>query len=156
MRGVCPKDKDAERDAFLQLIAGVPKKLPLAHYGDMLPRWFSDSGVPQDRIGIESRFVDLARRLRGAAIYPGPIFGQAQHVAFALERDPYRAGDGDAAAMHAAAEDGEAWLLRKGESDLKDLCDLVAFVRDHTREAQAESERDAAAEKAIGAEGGVD
>lgn len=139
--GVCPSDRDAERDDFVRVVEHVPENMRLLHYGEALPRWFADCRVAEDRVGlekrIESRFVDLARRLRGAAIYPGPVFGMAQHVEYALGLDPHREGEADAAAMWGQGDEGEGWLMNKGRSDLADLCALAAFVREsQSREAK--------------------
>ena len=126
--GVCPVTKEAERDAFIELLRKVPRQMKLQHYGESLLRWFTDTRPPEESVGIESRFVDIARRLRGAAIYPGPVFGLADHVSFALQRDPHRRGDADGAALYGTGEAGRDWLMAKGESDLRDLADLVAFL----------------------------
>ena len=76
----------------------------------------------------EARFVDLARRVRGTAVFQGPVFSVADHVQFVLGVDPHREGQADAAAMWAERPEGEAWLRNKAESDLKDLCGLVKVV----------------------------
>lgn len=126
-----PEEPGEELAAFRALIAQVPTGVPLLHYGETLPRWFAAVARHwAGHLSIDRRFVDLARRLRGAAVYQGPVFGLGDHVRFALDRDPYRSGEADAAALWAGRPEGEgrAWLEAKGRSDLDDLCALVDFV----------------------------
>ena len=68
--------------------------------------------------------IDLARLLRGAAIYPAPIFGLAEHVRFGLDRDPHRLGRADAAALSGQGSAGHEWLMNKGRGDLEDMMAL--------------------------------
>ena len=129
-RGVYPPDKKSELSEFTGLLERLPKRVPILHYGEKLPRWFAEmarefGGRPK----IESRFIDLARRLRGAAVFPGPVFGLPEHVEYGLGEDPHREGEADAAAMWAQRPEGSEWLAHKGRSDLEDLCGLVAMVR---------------------------
>ena len=74
--------------------------------------------------GDEHAFRELVQ------VYQGPVFGLAQHVEYGLGLDPHRAGDADAAALHATLPNGQDWLMRKGRSDLADLCALVEFLHD--------------------------
>ena len=134
---VCPPDRKSELSEFTSLLDRLPKRTPLLHYGETLPRWFSDaardfSGRPK----VEARFIDLARRLRGASVFPGPVFGFAQHVEHGLGTDPHREGEADAAGMWAQRPEGREWLAHKGRSDLGDLCRLVAIVRSNERSDQ--------------------
>ena len=128
---VCPRSHDDELDCFTKLIERLPKYVPLLHYGEGLPRWYTNA---VGKSGIESRFVDLARRVRGAAIYPGPVFGVAQYVEYLLGVDPHREGDADAAGMWAERSESGEWLTNKGRSDLTDLCGLVEAIRDEPTE----------------------
>ena len=127
VRGECPTSRSDELACFLGLLDSVPDRVPLLHYGQGLPRWFADAAGTSS---VEGRFVDLQRRVRGSAVYPGPVFGMAEHVEYALRRDPHRQGEADAAAMWAEREEGRSWLLKKGCSDLEDLCGLAAIAQD--------------------------
>jgi hypothetical protein len=67
-------------------------------------------------------------------VYPGPIFGLAEHVRYGLGLDPHREGEADAAGMWSERPEGEAWLAHKGLSDLEDLSGLVTFLREADQE----------------------
>jgi len=135
--GLCPASREEELPGFLELVDRLPKKVKLLHYGSGLRRWFVEASLANgSRAAVEGRFVDLARRLRGAAIYQGPVFGMADHVRHALGTDPDREGEADAAALWAGRPEGSDWLQNKGRSDLLDLCGLVATLRDDAEEAQ--------------------
>ncbi len=138
----CPTGAVDELACFEQVIARLPRRALILHYGEALPRWYAnavvvegdrppgiDRVVGSDSAGIavatEARFVDLARRARGVAIYQGPVFGSAQHIEYLLGLDPHREGEADAAALWADRPEGEAWLRNKGRSDLADLSALV-------------------------------
>ncbi|MHC4812182.1 MAG: TM0106 family RecB-like putative nuclease [Planctomycetota bacterium] len=118
---VCPDDREQELAAFLALLQHVPDHVPLLHYGEALPRWFTEAGCRHPRTAaVEGRFVNLQKRLRGAAVYPGPVFSMADHVHYVLGVDPHREGEADAAACW-IAEGQEERLASKGRSDLVDL-----------------------------------
>lgn len=112
-----------EWQAFAEVLAQLPDDVRLFHYGAALPRWYEARACRREAgLGAERRFVDLARQLRGAAIYPGPVFGLAEHVRLGLGRDPHRAGNARGAALWATEPDGGERALRaKGASDLADL-----------------------------------
>lgn len=123
---VFPASHDDELSAFTELIEQVPKGARLWHYGWALPRWYDRAAWRRERsIRLEARFVDLARRLRGAAVYPGPVFGLHSHVQYGLGLDPHRAGDANAIGLWAERPQLEARLRGKGRSDLADLAALI-------------------------------
>ncbi len=124
---VLPESEDAAFESFCDLVTRVvPAGWSLLHYGRALPDWFERHAVRRRAPWLEERFVDLARRLRGAASWPGPVFGLAEHVAFGLGRDPHRAGRTAAGAWMATQDDGAARLRAKGRADLDDLLELDA------------------------------
>ena len=89
-----------------------------------VPRWFEDASHGRlQRPRFDTRFVDLGRRLRGAAVWPAPVFSFADHVRLGLDRDPHRAGRVGDAARRALDGDSE-WLRTKGAADLEDLAEL--------------------------------
>ncbi len=117
-----PERAEDEGPAFEDLLARVPREAPLLHYGSTLPWWHEEMSHQQGvGVEIEARMVDLKRRLRGAAIYQGPVFSMDDHVRFWLNLDPHREGDANAGAMWAEQPEGRAWLSKKGRSDLMDL-----------------------------------
>lgn len=120
---LCPNSAEEELECFEKVIGRLPRRVSILHYSEALPRWYSET--EGSSVDVEARFVDLARRARGAAIYQGPVFGSAQHVEYLLGVDPHREGEADAAAIWASRSEGEQWLLNKGRSDLLDLCGLV-------------------------------
>lgn len=120
--------RERELSAFLGLVERLPAKAPIWHYGEALPRWFEEAGWSRRTpAGLEARTVDLARRLRGVAVYPGPVFGLGSHVKYSLGRDPHRAGDARAVGMWVEheVEDAADRLSAKGRSDLGDLAALI-------------------------------
>ncbi len=126
-----PASAAAEWDALARLLAPLPRGTALLHFGEMLPRWHDAHAAvhaPESTLG--SRFVDLQRRLRGAAVYPRAVFGLADLVRFGLGRDPLRAGHPGAAALWAAQPDGEQRLRTKLRADLDDLAALRAQILD--------------------------
>ncbi|HEX6812230.1 MAG TPA: TM0106 family RecB-like putative nuclease [Planctomycetota bacterium] len=111
------------------LIAQLPPRALLLHFGEALPRWHEEHGFLHDAdTGLEARFVDLHKRLRTAAVYPRPVFGLGDFVREALARDPMRAGHAGAAAMWTSMPDAEARLREKLRTDLMDLAALKASV----------------------------
>ncbi len=111
--------------AFQRILTALPNRVPLLHYGATLPRWYEDRAFRRrSGIDVERRFVDVARQLRGAAVYPGPVFGLDDYIRHGLDRDPHRAGRASGAAWHARQPAGTEWLAAKGRSDLADLADL--------------------------------
>lgn len=124
-RFACPRDRGAEWRVFMDLIGGLPAELRLLHYGSALPRWYEEHSHGRNAsIAVESRFVDLAPRLRGAAMYPAPVFGLAEHVRHGLGLDPHRFGRAHGAALHALDAAGVEWLRAKCRGDLDDLAAL--------------------------------
>ena len=122
----CPQDKSEEARLFAKVIEQLPPGAPILHYSEALPRWYSESeGASVD---VEMRFVDLARRARGVAVYQGPVYGLAEHVQYLLGLDPHREGEADAAAMWNSRGEAEEWLRNKGRSDLEDLCGVLDAV----------------------------
>ncbi len=120
----CPRSVGEEWDALCRVLAAVPRDANLVHYGAALPRWLDALGHGRARPPqVEGRLIDLARRLRGVAVWPGPVFGLAEHVRFGLGRDPHRVGRASAAALLAG---DEGWLCAKGAADLDDLAALAA------------------------------
>jgi predicted RecB family nuclease len=126
-----PASATDEWDALLGLLAPLPRGTALLHFGDALPRWHDAHAAvraPESLLG--TRFVDLQRRLRGAAVYPRAVFGLMDLVRFGLGRDPLRAGHAGAAALWAASPDGAERLRAKLAADLDDLAALRAQILD--------------------------
>jgi hypothetical protein len=120
-----PATADDEWDAFRQLLQPLPRGASLLHFGEALPRWHEEHAFAREADpAVEARFVDLQRRLRGAAVYPRAVFGLADLVRFGLGRDPLRAGHAGAAALWTTREDGEKRLVDKLRADLDDLAAL--------------------------------
>jgi len=137
----CPP-RDKEWQAFQEILRELPDRVPLLHYGGRLPAWHERHAHGRSAgLGAERRFVDLGRQLRGAAVYPGAIFGLAEHVRFGLGRDPHRAGNGRAAALWASEDEdgGAARLEAKGRADLLDLAALRRRFLAPAAEASAEA-----------------
>jgi hypothetical protein len=123
LRDAQPAPGDELR-AFAGLLAGVPEQAAIWHHGEALPRWHAERARGAAALELERRFVDLAQRLRGAAVFPRPVFGLADHVRLGLGRDPHRHGDAGAAA--AWSESGERdRVAAKGRGDLADLAELA-------------------------------
>jgi predicted RecB family nuclease len=126
-----PRDRADEWPAFRGLLAQVPEAAELLHFGEALPRWYDEQAHAHEAaLGCAVRFLDLARRLHGAAVYPGPVFGLAGYVRHGLQRDPWRAGHPGAAAMWLAEPGGEERLRQKLRTDLLDLAELKAAFLD--------------------------
>jgi predicted RecB family nuclease len=120
-----PRSRDAEWPAFRRLLDRVPPQAVLLHFDHALPRWYEEHAHRQEAgVGIAARFVELQRRLRAAALFPAPVFALADFVAHGLGRDPLRAGHPGAAALWAAAGDGDRKLVAKVTTDLHDLAAL--------------------------------
>jgi uncharacterized protein len=128
VRDACPASVAEEWPAFLELLRGLPREARLCHFGRGLPTWFERHAHAQpDAPRLEERFVDLARRVRGAASWSAPVFGMPELVEQALARDPHRHGRAAAAALWAREPDGAARLRAKGRADLEDLRGLHAY-----------------------------
>ncbi len=126
-----PPSPDAELPALLELVDRLPARTPLWHYGEAFPRWYEDAGWRRrESSELEAQFVDMARRLRGAAVYPGPVFGMHSHVAMALGVDPHRAGEAGGVGLWVGEADAASRLSEKGRSDLRDLAALKAAMID--------------------------
>lgn len=127
LESATPQSLDAELPAFEALVGELPSDVALLHYGPTVPRWYEERarGGPEP---LRGRFVDLARLLRGAAVYPGPVFGLSDQVRLGLGMDPDRDGHTDAAAYWGATPEGPSWLAHKGASDLGDLARLKAGI----------------------------
>jgi predicted RecB family nuclease len=126
-----PASRDDEWPAFERLVAGLPVRAPLLHFGATLPRWCEERTYAHEADpAVEARFVDLHKRLRGAATYPRAVFDLADLVRFGLGRDPLRAGHAGEAGLWAAQPDGAARLQAKLQADLQDLAALKAQMLD--------------------------
>jgi predicted RecB family nuclease len=116
---------------FRALVAELPPRTHLLHFGEALPRWHEQHAFAREADPVlEARFVDLGKRLRTAAVYPAPVFGLADLVRTALGRDPLRAGHAGAAASWLLLPDGAGRLQAKLHSDLRDLAALKATILD--------------------------
>jgi len=126
-----PRSVDEEWRVVKDLLAAVPPRALLLHFGEALPRLNEQHGFLHEAdTGLEARFVDLHKRLLTAAVYPRPVFGLGDFVREGLGRDPMRAGHAGAAAMWVTMPDGEARLREKLRVDLMDLAALKAAVLD--------------------------
>ena len=124
-------DDGDEWRALQQLLAEVPDRCPLLHFGGALPRWYSEHAFERHAdTNLEARFVDLDKRLRTAAVHPRAVFGLADLVRWALQRDPLRAGHAGAAAMWVGLPDADERLRAKLLADLQDLAALKATILD--------------------------
>jgi predicted RecB family nuclease len=116
---------------FRALVAELPPRALLLHFGETLPRWYEEQAFAREADpSLEARFVDIGKRLRTAAVYPAPVFGLADLVRTALGRDPLRAGHPGEAAIWAGTPDGVARLQAKLHADLLDLAALKATILD--------------------------
>lgn len=128
-----PRSADEEWRVVKDLLAAVPPRALLLHFGEALPRFYEQHGFLREAdTGLEARFVDLQKRLLTAAVYPRPLFGLGDFVREGLGRDPMRAGHAGAAAMWVTMPDGEARLREKLRVDLMDLAALKAAVLEAT------------------------
>ncbi len=126
-----PKVLGDEWHALRTLVADLPPKIPLLHFGEALPRWHEERAFTRESDpSLEARFVDLQKRLRGAAVYPRPVFGLADLVREGLGRDPLRAGHAGAAALWTTLPDADVRLREKLRTDLLDLAALKAQILD--------------------------
>jgi hypothetical protein len=108
------------------LLEEVPADVPLLHFGHDLPRMYEDHAFSREAsAGLAERFVELGRRLRGAAVYPGPVVTFADLVRRGLGRDPYRHGHPGECAMWRGEATARERLSQKGQGDLDDLATLV-------------------------------
>lgn len=122
-------DAADEWRAFDELVAALPERVPLWHFGEALPRWYEGQVFAREADpALELRFQALDKRLRGAATYPRPVFGLLDFVQFGLQRDALRAGHPGAAALWARGDDGDERLRQKLETDLRDLAGLIAAI----------------------------
>lgn len=117
-----PTDRDSEWREVRDFLDSAASRGELWHHGRALPRWIERRGVGHaGAAALEARCVDLAPRLRGAAVWPEPIFSFDDQVRLGLDLDPEREGPvGDAARQFHEAED-ETWLSRQGERLLRDI-----------------------------------
>jgi hypothetical protein len=128
---VLPKSAAEEWPAFRELTAGFPPRSVLLHFGAGLRKWHEEHAFSRDADpSVEARFVDLQKRLKGAAIYPAPVILLPDFVEHGLDRDPLRGGHAGAAAMWALEDDGDARLEAKLRTDLLDLAALKAQILD--------------------------
>lgn len=126
-----PADRAAEWPAFERLVADLPARAPLLHFGSALPHWCEERAFAHEADpAVEARFVDLHKRLRGAATSPRAVFDLADFVRVGLGRDPLRAGHPGAAGMWVDQPDGTARLQAKLHADLLDLAALQARLLD--------------------------
>jgi hypothetical protein len=146
---VLPAAVGDEWRALMELVAALPQRVPLLHFGEALPRWHEAHAFDREADpALEARFVDLQKRLRGAALYPRPVFGLADFVRAALGRDPERCGNASAAALWLTGPDGEARLRQKLTADLHDLAALKHRILDAEPTAAEDAAADAAAAEA--------
>jgi hypothetical protein len=126
-----PASAGDEWDALKRLTAPLPRAAALLHFGEALPRWHEEHAFAREADpAIEARFVDLGKRLRGAAVYPRAVFGLADLVRLGLGRDPLRAGHAGAAALWMDLPDGPERLRAKLHADLQDLAALKSAILD--------------------------
>ncbi|MBM3975273.1 MAG: TM0106 family RecB-like putative nuclease [Planctomycetes bacterium] len=126
-----PAEQDDEWPAFERLIGELPARAPLLHFGPTLPRWVEGRAYAHEADpAVEARFVDLQKRLTGAAVYPRAVFDLPDLVRFGLGRDPLRAGHHGAAGLWAQQADGSERLRAKLHTDLLDLAELKARILD--------------------------
>jgi uncharacterized protein len=125
------RDAADEWRCLRELVDALPPRTPLLHFGEQLPRWHEEQAFARDADAVlEARLVDVAKRLRTAAVYPAPVFSLADFVRVVLGRDPLRAGHPGQAAMWTDLPDGEERLRAKLRADLVDLAALKARVLD--------------------------
>ena len=126
-----PRSRDQEWAELSDLLTGLPGDCQLLHFGGDLPRWYEDHSFERESTaGWSTRFVDLQRRLRGAVLFPGPVFTLADFARRGLGVDPDRAGHAGAAAMWDLDSDREQKLVAKARADLQDLAQLKARFLD--------------------------
>ncbi|MCY2957728.1 MAG: TM0106 family RecB-like putative nuclease [Planctomycetota bacterium] len=122
---------DEEWSVIQGMLNELPPHVPLLHFGEAFPNWYEEQSFTREAgLGMSSRFIDLAPRLRGAALYPGPVYGLADFVRHGLARDPMRAGHASAAALWSLASDGAQKLMAKVRADLHDLASLKQTILD--------------------------
>jgi predicted RecB family nuclease len=142
-----PRSVDEEWLAMKRLVAELPQRVPLLHFGETLPRWYEEHAFEREADPtLEVRLVDMQRRLRTAAVYPQPMFLLGDFVRVVLDRDPLRAGHAGAAASWATLPDRDERLRQKLHADLQDLAALKLAILDAVPTA-AEPERELAAEE---------
>lgn len=126
-----PLGRAEEWQALRTLVADLPQRTVLLHFGEALPRWHEEHAFAcEAEPALETRFVDLHKRLRAAAVYPRAVFGLHDLVRFGLLRDPVRAGHASAVAMWTTLPDAEQRLREKLRTDLLDLAALKAEILD--------------------------
>lgn len=127
VREAWPADRDAEWRELKALLDPLAGDVPLLHVGERLAMLHEDHAHRSEPDpGLEARFVEIGRRLRHAAHYPGPVPLLADLVRHGLGRDPQRFGHPGECAMWVEGAAGRARLSRKGRGDLQDLAALVA------------------------------
>jgi len=147
---VLPRSAAAEWSAFRELTAGVPARSVLLHFGDGLRRWHEEHAFSREADpSVEARFVDLQKRLKGAATYPAPVILLSDFVKHGIGRDPLRAGHPGAAAMWMLEEHGDARLEAKLRTDLLDLAALKADILDAAASADVTDSRVADHQEAV-------
>ena len=126
-----PASADEEWPAFRELTASLPQRATLLHFGEALRHWHEEHAFSREADPrMEARFVDLRKRLKAAAVYPGPVVLLADFVTLGLGRDPYRAGHPGAAAMWTDLPDARERLEAKLRVDLLDLAALKSGILD--------------------------
>jgi len=129
IRDVMPASHEEEWSALLSLLQPLPRSVHVLHFGNELPRLHEKHAHRlQVASGHESRFTEVGKRLRGAALYPGPAVTLADLVRHGLGRDPHREGHASACAMWLQEPGGAERIARKGRMDLIDLADLLEAV----------------------------
>jgi hypothetical protein len=128
---VLPQSSDEEWQDFCELVAGLPPRTVLLHFGDSLRRWHEEHAFTREADpSMESRFIDLQKRLRAAAIYPAPVGLLDDFVRHGIGGDPLRSGHAGAAAMWALEDDGASQLQNKLHQDLLDMAALKLEILD--------------------------
>jgi predicted RecB family nuclease len=126
VREAFPASPDDAWTALRALLEPLPPKVHLLHFGPALPELYeAHAHRLEDHEGLEARFVEIGRRLRGAALYPGPVPLLQDLVRHGLQRDPLRAGHPGECAMWCELPDARRRLATKGRADLDDLRELV-------------------------------
>ncbi len=88
-----PRSREEEWNALRRLLAAVPPRAQLWHFGEPLRRWHEEHAFEREADpSLEARLVDVQKRLKAAAVYPGPVALLADFVRHGLGRDPHRAG----------------------------------------------------------------
>ncbi len=148
-----PTSRAEEWSCFQSVLAaasGARKKACLLHYGRKLPSWIDEQSLDDaEAFSMRHPFVDAAIILRGAGVYPAPVFGMEDHLRHGLGVDPWTVGPASAAALWAQTQQKDSGDQTTDDVDLiaakgaADLRHLAAMLRDrltptHAGDAPAE------------------